>query len=70
MTFEPHSARKRRSRTVHRINRVGYSTLCEKDPARTIWTDDWARVTCVKCLAGKPNLGHSISTGTRAESER
>jgi hypothetical protein len=54
MTFTPHSQRPNRNRLVHRINAIGLSTMCEKDPARVLWTDDWKKVTCAKCLEFKP----------------
>jgi hypothetical protein len=54
MTHRPHSERPNRNRIVHRINRLGYTTMCQKDPARTLWTNDWNKATCAKCLEAKP----------------
>ena len=34
---------------IHLINRIGYATACERDPARCRWTSDAAKVTCQPC---------------------
>lgn len=38
------------SAPVHKLERLGYVTLCGKDSARTKWVkDNDAAVTCLKC---------------------
>lgn len=53
MSFRHHSERPNRNRVVHLLHHNGLTTLCEKDPARVMWTDELAKVTCAGCLKAK-----------------